>query len=53
MTRTEIAENGRATQRAVRAYVENRVSRKSFDDACRQGMAIWTKRQQALEPSNT
>jgi hypothetical protein len=45
--RAEVAEEGRMTQRAMRAYVENRVSRKSFDDACRQGMAIWTRRQQA------
>lgn len=53
IVRAEIAENGRATQRAIRAYVENRVSRKSFDEACRQGMAIWTRRQQEREPRNT
>lgn len=36
--RVEVAREGRMTQAAMRAYVENRISRAAFDEACRKGM---------------
>ena len=36
----EVAQHGCATREAIRAYIENRVSRESFNKACRQGMRI-------------
>lgn len=41
--RVEVAREGRMTREAMRAYIENRVSRQAFDEACRQGMAIFEK----------
>ena len=42
--RCEVAEHGRTTQTALRAYVENRVAFKAFQTACAEGMQIFNKR---------
>lgn len=43
LIRAEVAREGRMTQQAMRAYVENRISRQAFDEACRAGMRIFEK----------
>jgi hypothetical protein len=37
----ELAEHGHATQRALRAYIENRVSRSAFNAACQRGLRFY------------
>ena len=41
--RAEVAEHGRTTQEALRAYIENRIGFQSFTKACREGMAVYAK----------
>lgn len=41
----EVAQTGVAGRSALRAYVENRVSRQSFDEACRIGRMIFERGQ--------
>jgi hypothetical protein len=41
----ELAEHGKATQRALRAYIENRVSRAAFNEACQRGLRFYEKAQ--------
>ena len=40
----EVAETGKAGKCAIRAYVECRVSRESFNKACAVGLAIFDRR---------
>lgn len=42
----EVAQTGKAGKCAIRAYVETRMSRATFDEACRLGMRIWERSQQ-------
>lgn len=39
----EVAQTGKAGKCALRAYVENRVSRDAFDEACRIGQRIYQR----------
>lgn len=40
LIRIEVAQEGRVTARAIRLYVENRISRQSFDEAIKAGMRV-------------
>lgn len=44
----EVAETGKAGKCAIRAYVENRVSREAFNKACAVGLAIYERRNAAI-----
>lgn len=50
----EVAQTGKAGKCAVRAFVESRMSRATFNQACQTGLAIW-KRSQGIvdQPSPT
>lgn len=39
----EVAKAGSSTAKAVRLYVENRISKKAFDDAIKEGIALYKK----------
>ena len=39
----DVAQHGEAGRTAIRVYVENRISRKSFNEAIRTGLAIYKK----------
>ena len=41
----DVAQHGKAGQSALRAYVENRVSRDTFNKACQLGMQIYERGQ--------
>ncbi len=43
--RAEVAETGKAGRDALRAYLERRISRAAFNDACAEGLRIYTARQ--------
>lgn len=40
----EVAETGKAGQCAIRAYVETRMSRETFNKACAAGLAIYRRK---------
>lgn len=44
----EVAQTGKAGRCAIRAYVETRMSRQTFDEACRIGRAIYERGQKQL-----
>jgi hypothetical protein len=45
----DVAEHGEIGQAAIRAYVEHRISRAAFNEACRRGMAHYQHRQLAVK----
>jgi len=45
----EVAETGKAGKCAIRAYVECRMSRETFDKACDIGLAIYERRNSAAD----
>lgn len=42
----EVAQTGKAGRCAIRAYVETRMSRATFDEACRIGQRIYKRSQE-------
>ena len=41
MVRAMVAKDGQIDSHVMRIYVENRISRQSWDQACSEGMAIF------------
>ena len=41
--RIEFAKNGECTDSAMRYFIENRISRKAFDEAAQKGLKIYNK----------
>ena len=44
----DVAETGIAGRSAIRAYVETRMSRTTFNEACRIGQAIYQRKQEQI-----
>ncbi len=48
MVRAMVAKDGLVDSHVMRIYVENRISRQSWDQACSEGMAIYHRKQKEI-----